>query len=261
MSFFTQSLSGFMTRDPRAVAVDAPLDEVVQLLQQRTFSAVPVVDRNNAPVGLISRVDLIHLGLLNTGTRPTSPSMAMPARTAAEVMTTGPLMVEPSTSLAAAGATMHEHGIHRLIVVSGGRLVGILSTLDLAAAVRDARVGSQVSEWMTQPIVSIEATRPLSEADAALEQHHVSAIVVTEDAWPIGVFAQVDAIAHRDLPRSTPVETVLDPAMICLPFTTKIFRAAAHAAQLDVRRVIVCEGRTAIGVLGGLDFARVVAKA
>ncbi len=261
MSFFNQSLSGYMTRDPRAVAVDAPLDEVVRLLQQRTFSAVPVVDHHGAPVGLISRTDLLRLGLRNSGTASTSPALAMPARTAADVMTPGPLMVEATASLASAGATMHEHSVHRLMVVTGGRLVGVISTLDLAAAVRDARISSPLAEWMTQPIVTIEAARPLSEADTLLEKHHVSAVVVTEDGWPIGVFAQVDAIAHRDQSRSVPVESVLDPAMICLPHSTRLFRAAAHAAQLDVRRVIVCEGRMAIGVVGGLDFARVVARA
>lgn len=259
MSFFSQPLSSYMSREPETVLTESGLDEVLRMLQQRRFSSVPVLDAAGSPVGVISRTDLIRLGLLQAGVRRTSPALPMPRRTAADVMSQGPLVIEPTASLAEAARTMVRHEVHRLMVVDAGRLVGVVSTLDLAAAVRDARIEAPISARMTSPIVTIEANRPISAADELLAQHHVSAVVVTEDDWPVGMFSQADALASRDLPRDTPVETVLDPAMICLPATTRMFRAAAHAAQLDVRRVIACEGREAVGVLGGLDFARVAA--
>ena len=50
-----------------------------------------------------------------------------------------------------------------------------------------------------------------------------------------------------------------DAALLCLPIDARLHRAAAHVARLDVRRVIACAAREAVGVIGGLDFARVVA--
>jgi hypothetical protein len=74
------------------------------------------------------------------------------------------------------------------------------------------------------------------------------------------MFTQMNALACRDLPRSMPVETAYDAAVICLPVEVKLHRAAAHAAELDVRRVVACRGGEAVGVVGGLDFARVVSE-
>jgi hypothetical protein len=71
------------------------------------------------------------------------------------------------------------------------------------------------------------------------------------------VFTQMNALASRDLPRSTPVDTTFDAAVICLPADTPLYRAAAHAAELDVRRVLACSQHEAVGVVSGLDFARV----
>ncbi|KAB2899174.1 MAG: CBS domain-containing protein, partial [Kofleriaceae bacterium] len=132
-------------------------------------------------------------------------------------------------------------------------------TADLAAAVRDARVETPLSVVMSSPILTVKTTDPLSLADQRLEHAHVSGLVVIEDDWPVGLFSQVEAMASRDLPRDTPVEDVFEQALICLPDTTKIHRAAAYAARLDVRRVVACRQREAVGIVSGLDFARVVA--
>lgn len=92
-----------------------------------------------------------------------------------------------------------------------------------------------------------------------LAKVQITGIVVVEEGRPVGVFTQLDALASRDLPRSTPVETTYEAAVICLPHDTKLHRAAAHAAQLDVRRVVVCRDHEAVGIVSGLDFARVAA--
>jgi len=46
--------------------------------------------------------------------------------------------------------------------------------------------------------------------------------------------------------------------VLCLSATTKLSRAAAHVAELDVRRVVVCKDREAIGIVTALDFVRFV---
>jgi signal-transduction protein with cAMP-binding, CBS, and nucleotidyltransferase domain len=154
---------------------------------------------------------------------------------------------------------MVARSIHRLMVVDENELIGVLSTLDLAAAVRDARIEKPISAWMTSPVVTIDARKPVAAAIDLLDRLHITALVVQDAGWPIGTFSQVEALLARDLPRDTPIETVLDPSMICLPSSLPVFRAAAHAAQLDVRRVIASDEGTLAGILGGLDFARVVA--
>jgi len=249
-----------MSRDLEVAAPDTPIDRIARMMQGRRISGIPVVEDTQL-VGVVTRTDLIQLGAFQIGRRWTSPSLTLPKRTAAQVMTPDPVVITPTAPLRLAGRLMSDRGIHRLFVVDQTGLVGVVCAVDLAAAVRDERIETPLSEVMTHPILSIDVHAPISAAIDMLAHVPVSAVIVTEEARPIGTFTQDVALASRDLPRSTPVDTVFDAAVICLPDSTALHRAAAHAAQLDVRRVVVCRDREAVGVVSGLDFARAVGGA
>ena len=59
--------------------------------------------------------------------------------TVEEAMNTEVLSVPPDASVRKAATMMRQRGIHRVLVTEGGRLVGIISALDIARAV--SRVG------------------------------------------------------------------------------------------------------------------------
>jgi predicted transcriptional regulator len=259
MEVFHQPVRTFMSKAPITIAPTTSLDEILQILQARGLSALPVVNPANVPIGIVARTDLIRLGLQNAVPRGTSPSLPLPVGTAADVMTKDPVIARADLSIRDAAQLMIRRGIHRVLVAEDQRLVGVLSTLDLATAVFEARITSPVSAWMTAPVVTVDAKQPIAAATDLLDRLHVTAVVVIEDGWPIGVFGQSEALAARDLPRDTPVDVVLDHAMICMPETCRIYRAAAQAAQLEVRRVIATRNHEIVGVVGGLDFARIVA--
>ena len=207
-------------------------------------------------VGVLSRTDLIRAGVHpGAGRRAAAPSAAR----VGELMSEGPLVCESTTTLASAAAVCVEREVHRLFVVDHGRLVGVVSTVDFAAAVRDAADPRPLGQVMSTPIVTVDATLGVAAATAQLDARHLSGLIVVENDWPIGMFAQAEALACRDLPPTTPVGAVVDAALLCLPIDARLHRAAAHVARLDVRRVIACAAREAVGVIGGLDFARVVA--
>ncbi len=259
MPRFSQPVADYMTREVEAVSPDALLPSVVRALERVNISAVPVVQHGTL-IGVISRTDLLHVGRLNAGTGRRPTSLTVPDLRVGEVMKRNPLVVAPHLPLAEAARIMHDARVHRVFVVESGAVIGVLSTLDLAAAVRDARLETPLAEVMSSPIFSVDTTDPLSLATERLELDHVTGLIVLEDGWPVGVFTQSEAMAARDLPRDTRVDDVFDQAVICLPDSTRLFRAAAHAARLDVRRVVACRQREAVGVLSGLDFARIVAS-
>ena len=62
------------------------------------------------------------------------------AHTVDEVMTHHAIALSPNDTVLAAADVMRGHSIHRVLVVDEGKLVGILSTIDLARAVADRRV-------------------------------------------------------------------------------------------------------------------------
>jgi CBS domain-containing protein len=257
--FFNHPVSEYMTREVETVSPGTALPFIAAILERWNFSSVPVVDDAGAVVGVVSRTDLLRVGRIETARSPRGNALRLPPRIAEEVMTHGAHVVAPHTPLARAAAMMWTHRVHRVFVVSEGQLIGVLSTADIAAAVRDARVEDTIDTIMTSPIVAVATTDTITTAMARLETAHVTGLVVMDEGWPVGTFTQVEALASRGLPEDTIVDDVFDQAVICLPTNSRIHRVAAQAARLAVRRVVVCHQREAIGIVSGLDFARLAA--
>lgn len=256
---FDEPVVSYMTRDLEVAHVDTPVEQIARMMQARGISGLPILDSKGNPVGVVTRTDLIQLGLLQTRRRPGNQAMALPNRRASDVMTHGVAEVTSSASLRYAARLMIDNEIHRVFVNEGGKLAGVICAVDLTAAVRDARIEAPVSSVMTSRIVTIDIQQPLSAAIELLDRSHLTGLIVTDETQPIGMFTQADALASRDLPRSTPIEATYDAAVICLPAEMKLHRVAAHVADLRVRRVVVCKARDPVGVVSATDFARLVA--
>jgi CBS domain-containing protein len=259
MTWVEQPVSRYMSTDVEMVAPDASLGEIARRLGERRISAVPVVAADGAILGVVSRSDLLHAGHFEATEHPGRLALELPDRRAVEMITRPPHLCSPTTSLRDAARDMREHRIHRLFVVEDGRLVGVISTLDLVTAVRDARPEATIGDLMTAPVLTIHASATLADAIAHLDRAHVTGLVVVDDRWPIGMFTQAEALAARDLPGRTPIDDLHDPSLICMPATTCAYHAAAQAAHLDVRRVVACAQHDAVGIVTGLDFAALVA--
>jgi predicted transcriptional regulator len=108
-------------------------------------------------------------------------------------------------------------------------------------------------------LFTVRANEPISAAVERLEHARVTGLVVVEDDFPVGVFTQLEAMQVRDWPRDTRVDDCFDPAMLCLPANTKVFRAAEQAHRMEVRRIIPCKDREAVGIVTSFDFAKLVA--
>jgi CBS domain-containing protein len=118
-------------------------DEVTRLLNEHAISAVPVVDDEGCPVGVVSRGDLRErLRRIRTAGAGVDASGAYAPRglvgrpplatTAGDVMTSPAVTARPGWAVAQAARTMDHRRVKRLPVVDGReRLVGFLSRADL----------------------------------------------------------------------------------------------------------------------------------
>jgi CBS domain-containing protein len=134
-----QAILGEKGAEVATIGADASVSDAVRLLGERRIGALPVVDGAEI-TGIMSERDLIYC-LKDHGAQvldwPVSRVMTAPAIT-----------VEPSTPVLNALALMTKRRVRHLPVVSGGRLVGLVSIGDLvkhriewieqeAAAMRD----------------------------------------------------------------------------------------------------------------------------
>ena len=259
MSNFDVPVEHFMTQPVHTVSSEDSLNTVQTLLSGLRISSVPVVESEDKPdalVGVISMTDLIRVGRRQAGTRSKAALLTLPELPAARRMSPDVVTVAPSDFISLAAAKMVEGHLHRVYVVEGETLVGVLSTRDIMLAIRDKQLKSPISEWMTATVFTVRAEEPISLATERLEKARVSGLVVVEDEWPIGLFTQREALESMDLPRDTRIDDTMSSAMLILDAHTPLHRAAAQAAALRVRRVIVVESNRLVGILTGLDFAR-----
>jgi len=259
LDVFDRPVSRYMSTELETARLDSSVDTIARAMHSRGVSGIPILDDDDWVAGVVTRTDLIRLGVLHAGRRGTSPAMPLPHRRAKDVMKHQPVTIASSATVRDAARAMTEHEIHRVFVLDGEKLVGVISAVDVTRAVRDAGIERELSSIMTAPVVTVEIKSPIGAATEQLERLRVTQLIVTDEGMPVGVFSQADALATRDLPRSTPLETTYDAAVLCLPAATKLARAAAHVAELDVRRVIVSKDREAVGIATALDFVRFVA--
>jgi len=260
MALFNVPVAEYMSSPVQSVKPDASLPVVQHRMASLGLSSLAVIDGDRL-VGTVSRTDLLAVGQRQTANRGRSPLLVLPNRAVSEVMSPEPIAVDPEHTIAAAAALMHQYGIHRVFAARGDRALGVLSTHDLMVATSHVRPEQVIRDWMSAPVVTIEASLSIALATRRIENAHVSGLVVVENNWPVGLFTQIEALECRDLPRETAIDEVMNPGMICLPEETRIWRAAQQATAMGARRVIAVKQREMSGILGGLDFARIVAQA
>ena len=126
-----------MTPHVITVRPETPLKEVAQVLIDANVSGLPVVDDAGKVLGVVSEADFLIKGqgalairhrrlarLLGESGSSRQQLHKLAARTAAEAMTTPPVTIAPSESLAEAAARMVQRRVNRLPVVEKGWLVG-----------------------------------------------------------------------------------------------------------------------------------------
>jgi CBS domain-containing protein len=132
-----------MTRDPMTVTPETTLKDVAAILSSKGISGLPVVDGESRVLGVVSEADILRKeqglggrrgGVLGWLLDREEADPKLEARTAGEAMTSPALTIEPGRPAAEAARLMIEKQINRLPVVSGGRLVGIVTRADLVRA-------------------------------------------------------------------------------------------------------------------------------
>ncbi len=116
-----RSVADLMTPNAVVVQPGTPFREIAHLLEEYDITAVPVIDEDERPLGVVSEVDLLRRQTDKLG------------RTTAEAIMTSPAVVARSEwSVVRAARMMEEKKVKRLPVVDdSGRLIGVISRRDL----------------------------------------------------------------------------------------------------------------------------------
>ena len=128
-----------MTPKPACCTPDTTLDEVAKLMVQKDCGEIPVVDRSDRIVGVVTDRDIVC--------RIVAKGMNPAAHIAAEAMSQPVVTVRGSEPLHRVVSTMEQHQIRRVPVVDErGCCAGIIAQADVARVGPENEVAELVRE-------------------------------------------------------------------------------------------------------------------
>jgi CBS domain-containing protein len=151
-----------MRADVVTVSPELPLTELEDLFMSRRITGAPVVD-NGSLVGIVSRSDIVRslslerslAGIIAESLVPNEwapseePATIAPrpdlrgrleGQRVRDAMAQDVVTVRPDAPVAEVARALLDRHVHRVLVTQDGRLLGVISTLDLAAAIADGRL-------------------------------------------------------------------------------------------------------------------------
>lgn len=218
-------VSDVMTRQVVTLSPEMSVSEAWQKMLESLRKALPVVDGQGHVVGLLTDEDIltrVGLGQRLSVAKRLDPDLlrqeleslqASPLKVQ-DVMSQPAITAQANEPLGVAAARMAKAGIKRLPVLDkNGRLVGVLSRVDVLHQVSDAHAkappkgvlpgaAQRVSEIMLPEIPIVRANADLTEiVRAFIEANTHRLIVVDEEGRPLGLLSDADAITRVQPPQ------------------------------------------------------------
>jgi CBS domain-containing protein len=134
-----------MSQPVITVTPETSIKSAAQLLVEHGISGLPVVNSKGRLVGIVSEADLISIEARpdpRSQATPLAPTAGSTPRNVAEVMTRDVVVVSAKSEVAQAARTLLNSDVKRVPVMSGRRVVGIVSRRDLVKVI--ARADEQI---------------------------------------------------------------------------------------------------------------------
>ena len=147
-----------MSTSVLALRTGATLREAMVSLERRGISGAPVLDEGGSCAGVFSLSNAARAGDYYGAERPgggaplEATGAELDRETVAEWMSRDLKSVRSTTSVEAAARQMSLAGIHRLLVIDEGALVGIVSSLDIV------RFVAGLARAAEEPVPEVEAS-------------------------------------------------------------------------------------------------------
>ncbi|WP_354638306.1 CBS domain-containing protein [Kitasatospora camelliae] len=199
-----------MTRDVVRVAPGTGFREIATLLHEYDISAVPVVDPDERPLGVVSEADLLRVQAAQedpSRLSPPPPAAAADAATARGLMTSPAVCTTPEASVVEAARLMGRHHLKHLPVVDGsGHLTGMVSRSDLLRVFLrgDREIRTEIVEdvlgrtaGVSPAAVGVEVDQGVVTLSGILEPPYLAKVVLRLCRAVDGVVSVVDRMNER----------------------------------------------------------------
>ena len=238
-----------MTKKVVSVSPQATVAEALDTMTRSNLSGLPIIDAAGALVGVVSEADFLRRAELGTEKKPSSHWLAaifLPGRAAeiytraharrvTEIMSTDVAAVDETAGLEEAVALMEKRRVKRLPVLSGGKVVGMITRADFVHAlalflresydttlITDDELERRIREEMQAQVWAPTASVDIAVKDGVVTLHGV----LTDERERNALHALIENIDG--------VRTVHDHMVWAEPFSGMVTPSPEDAAKGDV---------------------------
>jgi CBS domain-containing protein len=115
-------IEDWMSKPVKSVTKDISVRKAIKMMDEGNFGVLPVVE-NGKPIGIVTERDILR--------RVAAKNMDMDKTNVEAIMTKNPVTISHDASILEATRLMSENNFRRLLVVKGGKLVGVVTAKDV----------------------------------------------------------------------------------------------------------------------------------
>lgn len=115
-------IEDWMSKPVKSVTKDLTVRKAIKLMDEGNFGVLPVVE-NGKPIGIVTERDILR--------RVAAKDIDMDKSKVEDIMTKNPVTINHDASILEATRLMSENNFRRLLVVKGGKLVGVVTAKDV----------------------------------------------------------------------------------------------------------------------------------
>ena len=183
-----------MTQQVVSVNVAAKISDAIELMKEKNLGGLPVVDDENRARGIVTERDIAILFADRiSGVR------------VAQLMSETVVTALPRTTIFEAEKTMATQGFRRLPIVSDGKVVGIITSMDIirffgsGEVFKHLRSGTIIQvlstpalEIATKGVSTIEPDADVGQAAKIMQQKDIGAVPVVKNERLVGMITERD---------------------------------------------------------------------
>ena len=183
-----------MTQKVVSIKTSAKISEAIQKMKESNLGGLPVVDENGSVKAIVTERDIAVLFAGRTS-----------RVTVAQLMSENVVTALPKTTIFEAEKTMASRGFRRLPIISDGKVVGIVTAMDIIRFFGSGEVfrhlrsgtiiqvlGTPALEIATKNVSTVEPETDVGQAAKIMREKDIGAVPVVKNGTLVGILTERD---------------------------------------------------------------------
>ncbi|MCW3986249.1 MAG: CBS domain-containing protein [Candidatus Bathyarchaeota archaeon] len=196
-SFFkaiNESIKSIMQSNPPSIKTTATIGDAIRLMKQHGVGGLPILDHADRVWAIVTERDMLRIF-----------KSKISGAKIADLMTKNVVTATPRTTIFEAERTMAEKSFRRLPIISDGKVVGIVTAMDVVRFFGSGKVfqhlrsGTMLQVLQTpaleigvKDLITIMPSADLSEAARIMNEKNIGALLVVDDERLVGIITERD---------------------------------------------------------------------